>query len=56
MCLNYEAKLENCSNHPNATSPILTKFIVNNLVDTDVLDRYLAMIIALLNASPGMYT
>ncbi|GBP15166.1 Proteasome adapter and scaffold protein ECM29 [Eumeta japonica] len=52
MCLNYDANLKNCSDHPNSTSPILGNYIVNNLLNTEVLDKYLNMIITLLTASP----
>lgn len=53
MCLNYDAELKDCSDHPNATSPVLTKYITNNLIDTDVLEKYLTMITMVLNATPG---
>ncbi|KAF9798599.1 hypothetical protein SFRURICE_008332 [Spodoptera frugiperda] len=52
MCLNRDASLKDCSNHPNATSPLLTKYFYDNLLDTEVLERYLTMITSLLNASP----
>ncbi|XP_072940517.1 proteasome adapter and scaffold protein ECM29 [Epargyreus clarus] len=52
MCLNRDAGLKDCSNHPNATSPLLTKYIYDNLLDTEVLERYLTMITSLLSASP----
>ncbi|CAH2107601.1 unnamed protein product [Euphydryas editha] len=54
MCLNRDANLKDCSHHPNATSPILAKYIQENLLETEVLDRYLTMITTLLNASPGV--
>lgn len=54
MCLNRDANLKDCSNHPNATSPVLAKYIQENLLETEVLDRYLTMITTLLNASPGI--
>ncbi|XP_052738355.1 proteasome-associated protein ECM29 homolog [Bicyclus anynana] len=53
MCLNRDADLKDCSNHPNATSPILAKYFQENLLETEALDRYLTMITSLLNASPG---
>ncbi|KAH9632202.1 hypothetical protein HF086_015234 [Spodoptera exigua] len=52
MCLNRDAALKDCSNHPNATSPLLAKYFYDNLLDTEVLERYLTMITSLLNASP----
>lgn len=52
MCLNRDASLKDCSNHPNATSPLLAKYFYDNLLDTEVLERYLTMITSLLNASP----
>ncbi|XP_045493111.1 proteasome adapter and scaffold protein ECM29 [Colias croceus] len=54
MCLNHDANLKDCSNHPNATSPLLTKYLYSNLLESEVLERYLAMITSLLNASPGV--
>ncbi|XP_026729465.1 proteasome-associated protein ECM29 homolog [Trichoplusia ni] len=54
MCLNRDADLKDCSNHPNATSPLLAKYFYDNLLDTEVLERYLSMITSLLNASPEM--
>lgn len=52
MCLNRDANLQDCSNHPNATSPLLAKYFYENLLDTEVLEQYLTMITLLLNASP----
>lgn len=54
MCLNRDAELKDCSNHPNATSPLLAKYFYDNLLDTEVLERYLTMITTLLNASPDL--
>ncbi|CAH0727922.1 unnamed protein product, partial [Brenthis ino] len=54
MCLNRDANLRDCSNHPNATSPILAKYFYDNLLETEALDRYLTMITSLLSASPGV--
>ncbi|XP_026485739.2 proteasome-associated protein ECM29 homolog [Vanessa tameamea] len=54
MCLNRDANLKDCSNHPNATSPILAKYFQENLLETESLDRYLTMITSLLNANPGV--
>ncbi|XP_039748644.1 proteasome-associated protein ECM29 homolog [Pararge aegeria] len=54
MCLNRDANLRDCSNHPNATSPILAKYFQENLLETEALDRYLTMITSLLNGSPGL--
>lgn len=56
MCLNRDANLKDCSNHPNATSPILAKYFHENLLETEALDRYLTMITSLLSASPGKYS
>lgn len=53
MCLNRDADLKDCSNHPNATSPLLAKYFYENLLETDILQEYLTMITSLLNASPG---
>lgn len=55
MCLNRDAGLKDCSDHPNATSPLLAKYFYDNLLDTEVLERYLTMITTLLNASSGNY-
>nr|XP_049703179.1 proteasome adapter and scaffold protein ECM29 [Helicoverpa armigera] len=52
MCLNRDANLKDCSNHPNAKSPLLAKYFYENLLNTEVLERYLTMITSLLNASP----
>ncbi|XP_052750867.1 proteasome-associated protein ECM29 homolog [Galleria mellonella] len=52
MCLNRDADLQDCSNHPNGTSPLLTKYFYDNLLDTEVLERYLSMITTILTASP----
>ncbi|KAI5643789.1 hypothetical protein NE865_04185 [Phthorimaea operculella] len=52
MCLNRDANLVDCSNHPNATSPALSKYFTDNLLETEVLQEYLTMITTLLNASP----
>ncbi|XP_049865676.1 proteasome adapter and scaffold protein ECM29 [Pectinophora gossypiella] len=54
MALNRDANLVNCTNHPNATSPLLAKYFCNNLLNTDVLNEYLTMITTLLAASPGI--
>ncbi|CAH4007387.1 unnamed protein product [Pieris brassicae] len=54
MCLNRDADLKDCSNHPNATSPLLTRYFYDNLLDSEVLERYLTMITSLLNANPGI--
>ncbi|XP_048484818.1 proteasome adapter and scaffold protein ECM29 isoform X3 [Plutella xylostella] len=54
MCLNYDAQLKDCSNHPNATSPLLSKYFYENLLDTEVLEQYLTMITSLLSASPDL--
>ncbi|RVE49284.1 hypothetical protein evm_006078 [Chilo suppressalis] len=54
MCLNRDADLKDCSNHPNATSPLLAKYFHNNLLDTEVLEQYLTMITSLLNARPDV--
>lgn len=54
MCLNRDANLKDCSNHPNATSPVLAKYFHEHLLETESLDRYLTMIISLLNTSPGV--
>ncbi|KAG6456419.1 hypothetical protein O3G_MSEX009728 [Manduca sexta] len=53
MCLNRDANLKDCSNHPNANSPLLTVYINDFLLDTVVLQRYLSMVTALLTASPA---
>lgn len=55
MCLNHDANLNDCSNHPNATSPLLAKYFYDNLLETEVLERYLTMITSLLNSCPGKY-
>ncbi|XP_032510836.2 proteasome adapter and scaffold protein ECM29 [Danaus plexippus] len=54
MCLNRNANLKDCSNHPNATSPLLSRYIHEHLLETEALDRYLTMITSLLNACPGV--
>ncbi|XP_053602483.1 proteasome adapter and scaffold protein ECM29 isoform X2 [Plodia interpunctella] len=54
MCLNRDANLADCSNHPNNTSPQLTTYIREQLLETEVLERYLAMITSLLTASPDI--
>ncbi|CAH0749868.1 unnamed protein product [Diatraea saccharalis] len=54
MCLNRDAGLKDCSNHPNATSPQLAKYFYDKLLDTEVLERYLTMITTLLNARPDV--
>lgn len=56
MCLNRDADLKDCSNHPNATSPLLAKYFYENLLETDILQEYLTMITSLLNSSPGNIT
>ncbi|CAH2075093.1 unnamed protein product, partial [Iphiclides podalirius] len=52
MCLNRDADLKDCSNHPNATSPLLATYIREKLLDSEVLERYLTMITTLLSACP----
>ncbi|XP_013177902.1 PREDICTED: proteasome-associated protein ECM29 homolog isoform X1 [Papilio xuthus] len=54
MCLNRDAKLKDCSNHPNSNSPLLAKYFRENLLETEVLERYLTMITSLLNACPEL--
>ncbi|CAG5035645.1 unnamed protein product [Parnassius apollo] len=54
MCLNRDANLKDCSNHPNCTSPLLAKYFRENLLKTEVLERYLTMITSLLSACPEM--
>ncbi|XP_063621128.1 proteasome-associated protein ECM29 homolog [Cydia splendana] len=54
MCLNREAGLRDCSEHPNATSPLLAKYFYEHLLDSEVLERYLSMINSLLSASPEL--
>ncbi|KAJ2947108.1 hypothetical protein O0L34_g16457 [Tuta absoluta] len=54
MCLNRDANLVDCSSHPNATSPALSKYFTDNLLETEVLQEYLTMITTLLNASPDI--
>ncbi|KAL0840590.1 hypothetical protein ABMA28_015796 [Loxostege sticticalis] len=54
MCLNHDANLNDCSNHPNATSPLLAKYFYDNLLETEVLERYLTMITSLLNSCPDV--
>ncbi|XP_068630379.1 proteasome-associated protein ECM29 homolog [Battus philenor] len=54
MCLNRDANLKDCSNHPNGTSPLLAKYFRENLLETEVLERYLTMITSLLSACPEM--
>ncbi|XP_037874946.1 proteasome adapter and scaffold protein ECM29 isoform X1 [Bombyx mori] len=54
MCLNRDAGLKDCSDHPNATSPLLAKYFYENLLDTELLDRYLTLITSVLNASPDL--
>ncbi|KOB74355.1 Proteasome-associated protein ECM29-like protein [Operophtera brumata] len=39
---------QDCSNHPNASSPLLAKYFYENLLDTEVLQNYLTMITFLL--------
>ncbi|KAI8428500.1 hypothetical protein MSG28_007292 [Choristoneura fumiferana] len=51
MCLNRDAGLRDCSEHPNATSPRLATHFREQLLDTEVLERYLTMITSLLSAS-----
>lgn len=53
MCLNRDANLKDCSNHPNTNSPLLAKYFRENLLESEVLERYLTMITSLLNACPG---
>ncbi|XP_041976007.1 proteasome-associated protein ECM29 homolog [Aricia agestis] len=54
MCLNRDANLKDCSDHPNATSPLLAKYLRESLLETEALDRYMTMITTLLSASPGV--
>ncbi|VVC92331.1 unnamed protein product [Leptidea sinapis] len=51
MCLNRDANIKDCSHHPNAKSPLLSKFITDNLLESEVLERFLTMITTLLNVS-----
>lgn len=53
MALNRDAGLSVCSSHPNAMSPLLGVYFRDNLLHTEVLERYLNMITVLLNANPG---
>ncbi|CAB3243794.1 unnamed protein product [Arctia plantaginis] len=54
MCLNRDANLQDCSNHPNATSPLLTEYCRKHLVGTTILEQYLNLITTLLNSNPEL--
>ncbi|XP_060801096.1 proteasome-associated protein ECM29 homolog [Amyelois transitella] len=54
MCLNRDANLTSCSEHPNATSPQLSAYVREQLLETEVLERFLAMVTSLLAAGADL--